>query len=291
MRIVVTGASGRLGRQLMPLMAREAESFGIARRPASTVTHCVNLNDVSRLNNLLDSLAPDCILHASALADVDACESELADAYAANVRTTANIADWVVSRRPQTRLVLVSTDQVYDAPGPSTESAAQPRNIYALTKLWSEDVVRRTDNHLILRTNFFGAATPGDDGQVGWLVGRIHSGMPASLFSDVQFNPLYVSDLCAILAELATGTVRGTFNLGSRGGMSKAAFFRSLATALGLPTDMLRDGSVTDLQLKAYRPRDMRMDVSAMETALRRDLPSLQESITRLAQEWREANL
>lgn len=287
----MTGASGRLGRQLMPMMAREAEIFGIARRPAPTVTHCVNLTDANRLNNLLDSLIPDCILHASALADVDACESELADAYAANVRATANIADWVLSHRPQTRLMLISTDQVYDAPGPSAESAVQPRNVYALTKLWSEDVVRRANDHLILRTNFFGAATPGDDGQVGWLVGRIRSGIPAPLFSDVLFNPLYISDLCSILAKLATRTVRGTFNLGSRGGLSKAAFFRSLATALNLPTDMLRDGSVTDLQLKAYRPRDMRMDVSALETALGHDLPNLQESITRLAQEWREANL
>ncbi|MCW0234946.1 MAG: SDR family oxidoreductase [Ferrovibrio sp.] len=291
MTIVVTGASGMLGRHLMPGLAPLGRLHGIARQPAGMVSHTVDLADAASVNLLFDELIPDCIVHCAALANVDACEADMSLAYAANVQATKNIVDWLGRKRPQARLIYISSDQVYDAPGFSREDTVAPCNAYALTKLWGEDFARHATNHLILRTNFFGSPARGQTGQVGWLLRKATARQASTLFTDVFFNPLYVNDLVALLPELVSGELCGTFNLGSSGaGLSKAQFFRLLASAMDVATDWMRDGSVSDVALKARRPRDMRMDVGAIESALGRRLPDLEDSINRLAQDWREVN-
>ena len=178
--------------------------------------------------------------------------------------------------------VYASTDMVYDGNGLNTERNTRPGNIYALTKLWGEDIAGILEKSLILRLNFFGVPKKSGPSLTSWLDQACRSEQGATLFSDVMFSPLFAVDLADAIVGLIAKEVSGVVNLGCSGsGVSKADFLRRIASELGLPTDKLRDGSVKDVTLSAYRPRDMRMDVSKAEKILQASLPTIDETVGR----------
>lgn len=282
--VLLTGATGLLGSVLSSLLYRRFALTRVARRTIAPGVHLCDLTDTPAARRLLAEMKPDIVVHLAAMTNVDDCENAPATAYAANVRVTQTIAEWVLSESRTTRLVYVSTDQVYDAPGPSTEENVSPRNIYALTKLWGEDHARRVDRHTVLRVNFFAGQAPGGKGIVPWLAEKASAETQTFLFSDVLFNPLHAEHLAALIAEAIDRDICGTLNVGASGpGMSKAVFFRSALRRLGLPDGKFKDASVAEAGLAGYRPRDMRMDITKAERAFGHALPTIEDGLALIA--------
>jgi dTDP-4-dehydrorhamnose reductase len=74
----------------------------------------------------------------------------------------------------------------------------------------------------------------------------------------------------------------GVFNTGCRKGASKADFALSIARHKGLQTETAKVGSSAVMPDRAPRPKDMRMDVSRIENALGRPMPTLEEEVKKL---------
>jgi dTDP-4-dehydrorhamnose reductase len=223
------------------------------------------------------------------MTNVDACERHPALAWKNNVLTTRNLVDWCIRQIMPPYFVYISTDQLYDGPGPHNEAAPSPINVYALTKLWAEDLVKQLQSHLILRLNY--VALPFPDlrrGFVSWLIDSLSEGRAITLFDDVLFNPLYAADAVELLVELLERRARGLLNFGASGaGISKAAYGLALAEMLALPTHAVKVGSVAQSALAATRPQDMRMDISRLSQQLGRTPPDIQAGLRRLAADWR----
>ena len=284
-RILLTGATGVLGQRLRPLLAELGDCVGLGFREAPISGYKVDLTDRGAAQGLLDRVQPHVVLHAAALTDVDRCERDQAAAYKLNVEATRHLVDWVVARGAEAHMVYISTDQVYDSPGDSPEESVSPVNVYALTKLWAEDLIRRLEWGLVLRTNFFGFGDERHRTFVDWVVESSRAGRPITLFEDVLFNPLQVDDLAAIITRLVAERAVGTYNVGaSGGGLSKGQFIRMLAGRLDLPTEGYREGSLGDVDLAARRPRDMRMNVKRLAALLGQELPSVAAGIDRLVE-------
>lgn len=282
----MTGATGFLGGHLSPYLAELGDCIGLGFRAAPASGQQVDLTDREAALALLDRVRPQVLVHAAALTDVDRCERDPAAAYRLNVQATRHLVDWVLAKGAEAQLVYISTDQVYDAPGPSREEAALPINVYALTKLWAEDLVRRHERHLVLRTNFFGLGDERHRTFLDWVVESSRAAREITLFEDVFFNPLHVEDLSAIIARLISDCALGTYNLGaSGGGLSKAEFIRMVAAHFDLPTESYLDGSLDDVDLVARRPRDMRMALGRIESHLGETMPTVAEGIARLTLE------
>ncbi len=264
MKILLTGARGGLGTYLLPQLRSVGPVVSLVRGTVSGEgVYAADLTAFGTIAPLLDAILPSVVVHAAALTDVDRCQTEPRAAFLINVGATRAIVDWIRNRSPSTRLVFVSTDQVYgDYAGPHAEVRAGPVNIYGWTKLWAEDLVRTVDQHLVLRLNYVGLGTTRRPGLSQWLVESFRGNKPFTVFRDVFFNPLSGSQAAAVITELLRNDVIGTFNLGSAGfGMSKADFALSLATFLKLPTNHVRLGELADVNLIAPRPKDTRMDV------------------------------
>lgn len=289
-KLLITGATGLLGSVLSSSLDRRFALTRVARRTITPGVRLCDLTDTSAARQLLAEMKPDIVVHLAAMTNVDVCEQTSDAAYATNARATQTIAEWILTDSKTTRLIYISTDQVYDAPGPSSEDRLSPRNIYALTKLWGEDHTRRVDRHTVLRVNFFAGQSSSGKGIVPWLVEKAKAKMPTRLFSDVLFNALHVEHLAALIAEGIDRDICGTLNVGASGpGMSKAAFYRSALRRLGLSDVNFYDGSVADAGLAAYRPRDMRMDVSKAERAFGHALPTIDEGLDLIAAQYGRA--
>jgi dTDP-4-dehydrorhamnose reductase len=291
--LLLTGASGLLGRHLLPRLADLGEVTGLGGpRDKSGNFDCLDLADPGVVSDYLDRLRPSIIVHAAAMTDVDACEREPFLAYKNNVVATQNILNWCSRQKATPYLAYISTDQVYDGIGPHEESLPSPINVYGLSKLWAEGLVQQLPFHLILRLNYL--ALPLTDlrrGFVAWLIDNLSAQNPITLFDDVLFNPLYATDAVELLFELLKMRAQGLLNLGASGaGMSKASYGLALAEALGLSKSEVKVGSVAQVSLSAARPRDMRMNISELSKKLGRQPPDMQVGLQRLAADWRLRN-
>lgn len=286
--ILLTGATGFLGSFLRPRLARIGEVLGVG------LSHCspqggvarLDLTDAAATERFLDAAKPRRIVHAAALTDVDRCQREPEAAYRLNVLAAKNLAHWVRRRSPDTRLLAVSTDQVYSGRGPHPEFRPAPCNIYGLTKLAAEDVVSLLDDHLIVRTNFFGLSSGRGSTLGDFLIRALGQGRPLRLFRDVFFNPLYVEDLCEILAELLESRATGVLNCGGAQSVSKLEFALRLAAAFGFPPPAYTPVSVADAALAAPRPLDMTMNVDAMRRWRGCEAPGLDAGLARMHAFW-----
>ncbi|MDP1682601.1 MAG: SDR family oxidoreductase [Burkholderiales bacterium] len=277
---LITGASGLLGATLAPYLKGLGYTVLMHGKSAGNDVSC-DLTDKSATRAMLEETRPNIVVNLVALTNVDKCEESPHDAYLLNVRTVENLVAGMRGR-VDPYLIQISTDQVYDSIGPSPEDEIRLTNTYALTKYAGELAAARMPS-TILRTNFFGhSALPGRKSFSDWLLESLRNGDPISVFTDVVVNPLALETLSAMIGRVIERRVEGVFNLGSRGAMSKADFAFELARIYGLSIQNVRRGSVGDMNLRAYRPRDMSMDCSRFEAAFDVELPTLQNEICEL---------
>lgn len=276
-RVVVTGASGRLG----PYLAVAAAALGtVVTMGRSSGSLRADLTTDDAVEAIAD-LNPAIVLHAAALTDVDQCEREPAAAAALNVDAPVRLAEGLPA---DVVLVLISTDQVYpDTAGPHREDDVGPVNVYGRTKLEGERGVLARPGGLVVRTNFFGPSrSPGRKSLSDFIIGGLRSGQHLTLFDDILFSPLHLATTATVIVEMAQVGLSGVFNLGSRAGSSKAEFGLAVAAQLGLDTATASIGPSTDVPGRAPRARDLRMDVTRLEAALGRRLPTLEEEVSHL---------
>lgn len=302
--VLLTGAGGALGlyfcsawaknglagRRIVPLVRdgrQQKGTLAMTGHYLAPVEH-VDLADHAQTEALIVRFRPSVIIHCAALANVDRCEDDLDKAFRDNVEGTRSIVDALQSNAPDCHLVHISTDQVY-RDGGGCRGEIGPVNVYGWTKLWSEDIARQHKVTTVLRLNYVGRGTSARPGLVAWLVDSLRAEKPVTLFQDVLFNPCHGALVPQVVERMIMAQTTGTFNLGSRGGgLSKADFLLGVAQKLCLPTQTAKLGRLSDLSLKAPRSLDMRMDVSATETALGEQLPSLMETLEMLVAEWRK---
>jgi dTDP-4-dehydrorhamnose reductase len=276
--ILVTGATGLLG----PYIAEALAAIGpVVKSGARGGDLRCDLTDARATRDLIAQVRPRVVVHAAALSAVDECERDPARAFALNCHALRAL---VQALPPETRLIAISTDQVYpDTAGPHAEPATGPVNVYGASKLAGEAEALAHPGALVVRTNFFGPSrTPGRESLSDWIAASLAARRAIRLFRDSLFSPLHMATLCELMRTALEKGLSGVFNFGSRHGESKHAFALAVARHLGLPTQSATPGSMRDVPHRARRPVDMRLDLQRIETALGRPMPSLTEEIDKL---------
>lgn len=260
MRIFVTGSRGLLGSVLAPHLEGRGHTVLAAPSRTSSASGRGDLANFANASAALDATRPDVVINLAALTDVDYCEAHPEEAYRINAGLVLNLARWIEASSPTTRLIQVSTDQVYSGAGPHLESAICPINFYGYSKALADEYVQRVGG-TSLRTNFFGASVvAGRPSFSDWIVTAARAAKPITVYDDVLFSPLSLGTLVQSIERVIRQPAAGIFNLGSMGGMSKADFAYALVHAAGLSASALTRGRATAAPRPARRPADMRMD-------------------------------
>jgi dTDP-4-dehydrorhamnose reductase len=153
MRLLVTGADGQVGWELIRSLAPLGETIALNRRGC-------DLARPEALPAIFGAMRPDVIVNAAAYTAVDRAEEEEAVAMLVNGTAPGVLAE--AARAVSALLIHYSTDYVFD--GKETrpyreEDAPCPINAYGRSKLAGENAVRQVDcDHLVLRTSWVYAA-------------------------------------------------------------------------------------------------------------------------------------
>ena len=153
MRILVTGSSGWLGAALVPRLAALGHAvFGLDVRPAASTALVGSVADRAFVRAAIGDHKIDAIVHGGALHKPNIETNPREDFIAVNVSGTFNLLEEAVAQGV-TRFVCTSTTslmvsrEIRAATAPEAvwlteDFAAQPRNIYGVTKLSAEHLCR-----------------------------------------------------------------------------------------------------------------------------------------------------
>lgn len=154
-RVLVTGATGFVGRRLLARLARRPElelhalARGASRELAASVpagrvhAHACDLCERLPAIELVRSIAPARVYHLAALAEPAACAADPLRAWRAQLGATANLLAALAGS--EARTLLASSAQVYaaDQPQPLREcDRLEPASVYGRTKLGAERVAQ-----------------------------------------------------------------------------------------------------------------------------------------------------
>jgi len=147
--ILLTGAAGQLGRELVRSLAPLGEVAGLDRTQ-------LDLADASAIAATVRRVKPALIVNAGAYTAVDLAEKEVELAHAVNGAAPGVLAD--EAKRIGAVLVHYSTDYVFDgaASAPYDEGApARPLSSYGRSKLEGERAIAASGAHaLVFRTSW-----------------------------------------------------------------------------------------------------------------------------------------
>jgi dTDP-4-dehydrorhamnose reductase len=159
LNILLTGAAGQLGSELLPLLSARGSLTATDRsKPASETENRVQL-DISNgneLEKLLNRIQPELIVNAAAYTAVDHAEADAETAFNVNAELPLRLATW--AKRNDARLIHYSTDYVFDGTSsrPYLETdLPNPQSVYGESKLAGERAIEAVAcKHVILRTSW-----------------------------------------------------------------------------------------------------------------------------------------
>jgi dTDP-4-dehydrorhamnose reductase len=262
MRVLVTGAAGMLGRDVV-LAGRRSGHDVVALAHAE-----LDVTDGDAVAHAVAGASPDAVVNCAAWTDVDGAESNPDAAHAVNAGGARAVA--AAAERAEASLVHVSTDYVFDglADRPYAESdPPAPRSVYGESKLAGERAVAETAaRHAIVRSSWlFGA---GGRNFVETMLGLAAERDELDVVVDQVGSPTWTGHLAAALVGLAEDSAEGVFHVAGAGACSWHAFAVEILRQSGLDR---RVRTITSDQLDRPAPRP---PYSVLRTE-RRDAPVL----------------
>lgn len=278
MRVLVTGATGQLGRDCVT-------RFEAAGHDVTPCGHGdLDVGDRDAVLSTVVALRPHAVVHCAAWTAVDACEADPDHAFRDNALAVRWMAD--AARRVGAHLCHVSTDYVFN--GEQSQPYAEwdqpdPRSVYGRSKLAGE----REAGHdaTIVRTS--------------WVCGQHGNNMVKTILrlaqqhdrlrfvADQRGHPSFTEDLADMLYRLVIDRRPGLHHVTNQGAVSWFEFAREVLLAARL--DPARVDAITTAELDPPRPAP-RPANSVLDNAVLRSsglplLPDFREPLARLVKQ------
>lgn len=276
MRVLVTGANGQLGRDLVARLGKH-DVLATMRRSAVPEDHldfptlAMDVTDEHETRSAIRSFHPDVVINCAAFHRVDDIERDAAQALAVNALAVHRLA--LICREIDAALVHVSTDYVFDgakgAPYVETD-APNPLSAYGASKLAGELLVRNTwRRHFIVRTcGLYGLA--GASGKGGNFVNTMlrlaNEGKPIRVVNDQICTPTFTQDLAEHIVALIETDAYGMYHITNDGACSWYEFACEIFRLAGLSPD------VTPITSQEYGAPARRPPYSVLDNAALRAL-------------------
>jgi dTDP-4-dehydrorhamnose reductase len=295
MRVLLTGADGQLGRDLLDalagrvpaggrrcsLLGPEGPRAGLDYEVLATDIDTMPVDDRDAVLQVCHAFGPQLILHAGALTSVEGCESDPDLAFAVNALGTRHVAE--AAQLLGAHMLYVSTDYVFDgsSPRPYREwDAPNPLSVYGASKLGGERAC--PPGTTIVRTSWVCGAHGANMVKTAL---RLAGGADTLRFvNDQRGSPTFTADLAAAIVTLGTDRRPGVFHVTNQGVTTWWGFVQAILEAAGDDPERVEGITTAELDppLKAPRPANSVLDNMALRLCRLPTLPTWQDGLVRL---------
>ncbi len=267
MKVLITGASGLLGRRLFEIISKTEETVGVHIGERVENMHFLDISDKNSVESFFQEIKPDVIIHAAALVDVDYCEDHKEETRKVNVEGTKNIVD--ICKKYRCKMVYLSSDFVFDGEtGPYNEnSETKPVNYYGETKLEGERIVKENlENYIIIRPAvLYGEDEGCKDSFISKVLRKLINNEKVFADNRIIKYPTLTDDVGRAIKKLIEIDVRGIYNVAGEEAITKYAWAVKIAKAYGFPVENV----IPDSPLyKAKRPSNVKLENSKTKRLL-----------------------
>ena len=287
---LVTGAKGFLGTNTAVGLRGRVETVGMVRTPFTSrdysQTRVLDLRDSEALVEAVRDIKPDVIMHGAAIAGHETAARDPGQAYEVNVTASRILAEEAESMG--STMVFISTDALFSGQrgNYSEDDDVEPFSVYGETKALGEEAVRAaTENHLIVRTNFFGWSETGQKSILEFFVNSLRQGRAVRGYPDFVVTSIYVQSLIQAIWDLTERRATGTVHVVSDDARSKYDFGQLVAQIFGLPSDLIAPLSSEGADHVTSRSRDLSLNTDKVTQLLGHRLPTQAEGIAQAARD------
>lgn len=289
-RILVTGASGLLGRKLARLaLDKGHQVFGAYNshpvdfgKPAK-----LDLTQPETVERVVNESKPEVLIHAGGLTDVDYCEISKDEATRVNSEGTENLLK--ASERLKLHFIYVSTDYVFDGQKGNygEEDRPNPVNHYGYSKLKAEEHVRNySDKWCITRTSvLFGWGREHRPNFATWVLSKLKAEEPVNVVTDQYASPTLNTNLAEMLLDVAEANITGIMHLAGATRVSRYDFAKGIAQLFDLDQNLIRAAESASINWVAKRPKDSSLTIHKASEMLRHSPLSLNDALHRFLKE------
>lgn len=264
MKVLIIGAAGQLGQDLMKTFGDDAIGLGHGE---------IDVTDGVGVSRTIRDHAPDWVINTAAFHRVDDCELNPTLAFAVNATGAANVAR--AAAEIGAGVVFYSTDYVFGGEGrarhdPHSESSLpDPYNVYGVSKLAGERMVMNANpRNLVIRSaGLYGTATS----RKGWTFPELMANKGkndgwAKVVTDQALSPTYTYDLAETTRALMERGATGLFHLVNEGECSWFEFAQETFDITGIAVNLEPSQTVT-ARGKARRPPYSAMTSERLDAA------------------------
>ena len=275
MRVLITGAGGQVGHELVRV-------FGAGGHEVAGFDHAsLDITNRDSVRAAVVEFHPDAIVHSAAWTAVDACEGDPDRAFAVNAMGTRFIVE--ASRFVDAAVHYISTDYVFDGTKDSAYlewDQTNPQSVYGASKLAGERELG--DNSSIIRTSWIcGFHGPN---MVKTILRIAAENDTLSFVDDQRGCPTFADDLGAMIAQLVVERRTGIFHVTNAGPVSWYEFAREVLLASGQDPERVLPVATADLQpaRPAPRPANSVLDHAALRLSGIDTMADFREPLRRL---------
>lgn len=239
----------------------------------------VDITKSAVVEQAVAAFKPEVIIHAAAMTQVDACETDSDSAFRINALGSANVAR--AAARHGARVIALSTDYVFDGlldrPYHEFDKPA-PKTVYGASKWAGEEAVRHhCPDHTIVR--------------IAWLYGEngpsfLHTmlklgrmgGEPLKVVGDQVGNPTSTDAVADLITLLLRFPVPGIVHGSCEGEASWFDFARQILARCGIDREVVTC-TTNAFPRPAPRPANSRLEKRMLRLAGLPAMPHWQESL------------
>jgi dTDP-4-dehydrorhamnose reductase len=281
MKILITGSNGLLGQKIVYACLgnylNKVELVATARGENRLIEqngytyHSMDISSKIDTLEVIEKFQPEVVIHAAAMTNVDACETDKESCLINNVHAVEFIVE--ACNKIGAHLVHVSTDFIFDGlDGPYTEDAEpNPVSYYGWSKAEAEKIVKeKSDSWAILRTILvYGVADHMSRSNVVlWAKGALEKGNSINVVDDQYRMPTLAEDLAEGCLLAATKKANGIFNISGPDYMNIFELVNRVADYFGLDKSIVHRTDSSGLNQPAKRPPRTGFDLSKSRSIL-----------------------
>ncbi len=285
MKLLITGANGQLGRELITMIKAGSSEIGLigdAYKQCEIIPVDIDTMDITDYKSVLERFQnekPDMVINCAAFTNVDECESKIEIAYKVNVLGTANLAK--ASESVGAKFLHLSTDYIFDgiANEPYREyDQPDPQSIYGFTKKQADLYVQQfCSKFFIVRTAWL-YGTEGNNFVKTIL--RISQQNPSiKVVNDQVGNPTNANDLSHHILKILLTDDYGIYHVTGNGICSWFDFAKKIVELAEINCEVV-PCSTDDFPRKAKRPAYSALDHLMLRCTSGDDMRNWEEAIT-----------